>query len=103
MCFFSVSTSSLFCAVCKDNNEILRDSRNRNQSSTVREKKLDEGGLGPTHQSSPKSAQRLRGGERADGKEEEVSPSSLALSLPIVDLLSHDYNYLLPLALLHTG
>ena len=74
-----------------------------NQSSTVREKKLDEGGLGPTHQSSPKSAQRLRGGERADGKEEEVSPSSLALSLPIVDLLSHDYNYLLPLVLLHTG
>ena len=75
-----------------------------NQSSTVREKKkLDEGGLGPTHQSSPKSAQRLRGRERADGKEEEVSPSSLALSLPIVDLLSHDYNYLLPLALLHTG
>lgn len=104
VCFFSVSTSSLFCAVCKDNNEILRDSRRRKSIIYSKgKKKLDEGGLGPTHQSSPKSAQRLRGGERADGKEEEVSPSSLALSLPIVDLLSHDYNYLLPLALLHTG
>ena len=29
VCFFSVSTSSLFCAVCKDNNEILRDSGKR--------------------------------------------------------------------------
>ena len=43
VCFFSVSTSSLFCAVCKDNNEILRDSRNRKSIIYSKGKKIGRG------------------------------------------------------------